>query len=52
MLSVATDHSVEMRAESRVRVLVTETSNHRAFGSIYGLLHLIRHLQPCYGLHL
>lgn len=52
VLSIPSDQSVEMRAEGRVRVIVAKTSNHCAFGSIYCLLYLIRHLQPCHSLHL
>lgn len=52
MLSVPSHHRVEMSAESSVCVIRTKTSKQWAFGSVYGLLHLIRHLQPCYGLHL
>lgn len=52
VLPVPTDHGVEMRAEGGVRVVTAVTSNHHVFGSVNGLLHLIRHLQPCNCLHL
>lgn len=52
MLSVPSDHRVEVRAEGRVRVVVAKPSNHCAFGALDGVLHLVGHLQSCNSLHL
>lgn len=52
MLSVPADQSVKMRAEGRICVIVPNTSDHWLFAASYGLLYLMRHLQPCYGFHL
>lgn len=52
MLPVPSDHGVEVRAEGGVCVIVAKPSNHCAFGALDGVLHLVRHLQPCNSLHL
>lgn len=52
MLPVPTDQGVKVGAKSSVRVIVAKAPNYCAFGSLDGLLHLVRHLQPCHSLHL
>lgn len=52
MLSVAPDQCVQVRAERRVCVVGTKTSDHHIFGPGYGLLHLVRQLQPRDSFHL
>ena len=52
VLSVSTDHGVKVRAESRVFVVMAETSNHSSFGSSNSLLHQVWHFQTSNSLHL